>query len=500
MSSRSSGQFVRKVLLAVVPAALMLSSASPALANNKQESILQDDGVFGNTDLQAEGLTAANDLGVDTIHTLVGWDSLAPNSSSTTKPSGFNGADPGAYPAENWDHLDDLVRGAHDKGIDLILSPTGPTPRWASSCKASEVESGTPFNCKPSAKEYQAFFTAVAKRYTGKYSDENQGGGKLPKVSRFSIWNEPNIKGWIYPTSQNAKLYRDLVYAGVAGAAKGGQKRAQLYLGETAPLNNSLLFIQNLFCIDGKGKSLTGKAATKQGCKSGKKIKRLAVTGYAHHPYARGGGPPFKKGKKYDLTLADTAKLQNVLTLGGKAGAVKKGLPIYFSEFGVTTKPEDDKFGVSYDDQAEDINRGEQIAYDNKSVRSWVQYELNNDTVIGSTPGTDVRFQTGLRYIKDGVITEKPSFGAFRMPLYVTGKTTSARVWGGVKPGKAKDSVEIQAGKGGTFTTLKTVKLDKYGYINVKKVKIPSGSKVRLAWTNAGGTQLFSREAVVRKQ
>ena len=72
-----------------------------------------------------------------------------------------------------------------------------------------------PTVCGPNAKEYQAFFTAVVKRYNGKYSDENQGGGRLPKVDRFSVSNEPNLKSWLAAdqSRSTAGIYRDMVYA-----------------------------------------------------------------------------------------------------------------------------------------------------------------------------------------------------------------------------------------------------------------------------------------------
>jgi hypothetical protein len=66
----------------------------------------------------------------------------------------------------------------------------------------------------------------VVKRYNGRTRDENQGGGVLPKVDRFSVWNEPNLKGWIQPTSQNAKIYRSLIYAAERRACAPTASRA----------------------------------------------------------------------------------------------------------------------------------------------------------------------------------------------------------------------------------------------------------------------------------
>src|SRR3954470_14038298 len=227
-------EFVRKALLALAPAVLLLATASSASAGTTQETILQDDRLFGDPNLQIEALDTADSIGVDTIHSVVVWNRLAPRPTATKKPGGFNGANPGAYDAQKWDRFDTLVREADKRGVDLLLSPAGPAPIWASQCKKKATV------CDPSPKEYQAFFTAVVKRYNGRTKDENQGGDLLRKVDRFSVWNEPNLKAWIQPTNQNARIYRNLVYAAEKGVRAGKQARAQLLLGETAPLNSSL--------------------------------------------------------------------------------------------------------------------------------------------------------------------------------------------------------------------------------------------------------------------
>ena len=479
-------EFVRKALLALAPAVLLLATAGSAAASTKQETILQDDRLFGDPGQQAAALDTAKSLGVDTIHSVVVWNTLAPSPDAKKKPKGFNGADLGDYDATKWDRFDSLVREADARGIDLLLSPAGPGPLWASGCKKQNSV------CDPSPKEYQAFFTAVVKRYNGKTKDENQGGATLPKVDRFSVWNEPNLKSWIQPTNQNAAIYRDLVYAAGAALKKGKQPRAQLYLGELAPLNKSLPFYRQLFCIDAKGKNLTGKNATKAGCKSGRKIKRLPVTAIAHHPYSRGGEPPFKKKTANDMTLRDIDRLSTVAKQGAARGAVKRNLGIYITEFGIASTPPSEKFGVAPEVQAREINHSEFVAYLNKAIRSYCQFQLQDDTNIGQN-GDPVNFQTGL-VNRDG--SNKPAFAAFRMPIYVTKSGGGVRVWGGVRPG-AGDDVEIQTGSGGNFTTNKTVKVSKYGYID-QKISVSSG-EFRLRWTS-GGQEFFSRVAGIDKQ
>src|SRR3954453_22882312 len=107
----------------------------------------------------------------------IGRRGLPPIPVGKKKPRGFNAADPGDYDVEGWDRFDDLVRGTKARGMQVLMSPAGPIPRWASLCKSPGK-----FNvCRPNPKEYQLFMTAVAKRYSGRYKDENQRRGTLPK-------------------------------------------------------------------------------------------------------------------------------------------------------------------------------------------------------------------------------------------------------------------------------------------------------------------------------
>lgn len=487
-------EFVRRGLLALAPAVLMLAVAAPsATASSKQETILQDDRLFGDPNHQIEALDTAKSLGVDTIHSVITFHSLAPDPDGASKPRGFNAANPRDYPAESWDRFDTLVREAARRRIKLLFSPSTPVPRWASDCK--NARSSTV--CQPNAKEYQAFFTAIAKRYNGKYRDENQGGGRLPKVSRFSVSNEPNLSSWLTSASKKrstAGVYRNMIYAAERGLAKGGQRRAQLLIGELAPLK-SLPFYEALLCMDSKGRMLRGKNATKNGCKSGKRMKRLKASGVAHHPYARGGSSPFKRTKRIDITMGDIDRLQAAFNRGAKLGAVKRNLPVYITEFGVSSKPPSTRFGLSLPAQAREINRAEYNAWLSREVRSFAQFQLSDDTGIGREAGTDVVFQTGLRF-GDG--RPKPSLDAFRMPIYPIGKGKRVTVWGGVRPG-AKKRVAVQVGRGNSFRTVKTVKVNKYGYINTAIKKPGRRDLVRLLWIDRG-TEFTSREAKIEKR
>src|SRR5213078_4527683 len=129
---------------------------------------------------RATALDEMQRLGVTTIHALVVWSRLVPTRDAYTRPAGFDATDPSGY--VNWAAYDDLVRGAQARGIQVLFTPTGPAPQWASTCARNVKRRG---RCKPIPSEFGDFVRALATRYSGAYWD---GGQILPRVSRWSLW------------------------------------------------------------------------------------------------------------------------------------------------------------------------------------------------------------------------------------------------------------------------------------------------------------------------
>ena len=93
-----------------------------------------------------------------------------------------------AYPAANWGIYDAIVRDAKASGIQVYFLLTGGAPRWAN---GAGMPSGTHSQWKPNAVQFGAFAKAVGTRYNGRYKPKGQKSA-LPRVSFWSIWNEPN--------------------------------------------------------------------------------------------------------------------------------------------------------------------------------------------------------------------------------------------------------------------------------------------------------------------
>jgi hypothetical protein len=460
---------------------------------------------------QARALDQMAALGVDTVHTLISWRGLAPDSTATRAPRGVRLDDPRSYSADSWNPYDDMIRGALARGMQVLVTPTGPAPRWAEGCSASERERYNPGTCRPSSSKYGQFVEAIARRYNGRYADET-GEGRLPLVKRWSFWNEPNLNAWLSPQTQRVKgrtiqkgaaMYRSLVHAGTAGLRAGGHRRDQVLIGETAPIAGGskgaapVTFYRALFCVDSRGRKLKGSAASAIGCS---KPRRFAVNGIAHHPYTRGAGDPlYTKQSSSQITIAYTSRLKAVARQGERSKLVPRGISsrIYFTEFGVSSSPPGTRFSVPLEVQAEWINQADYMAYRDSAVRSVAQYGLEDDPSFGRDS-----FQTGICfYNQPNPCYPKPAYDAYRVPIYVLDRGRNVVIYGQARPATASQRrIEVQNRASGDapWQTVATVDLSTRGHF-LKTFPARPGSW-RLVWTPSVGTTYTSREAVARER
>lgn len=503
----------RRTVLAAAVSLLGLAlvlAPSPALASHAQESIFEDEGVIGssNLPLQAAGLGVLKGLGVNTVRVLVHWSSLAPSPGSSRRPR-FDETDPRRY--RGWARFDNLARIAPTLGLRLSFDPVGDIPRWA---QTAQCHSGSPVIdavCNPNASDYEQFVQAVGKRYSGSYPDPAQQGARLPKVDAWEIWNEPNQIGWLGPqfkvvghhlVQTTAATYRRLALHAISALYASGHRRDRILIADTAPLGKSYstrldrrntsptAFVENLLCLDGHLHRLRGRAAGEQGCQH---ISRLRVTGYAHHPYQQGAfyGPDHPVGAQ-DITVEHANRLERLLDAGARVGALPRALPVYYTEYGVASKPPN-PIGASLADQALFINQSDYIAYNDPRIAGVSQYALHDP------PGPHHIFNLGLRF---GDYSPKPAYGAYRLPIYVRRRGGNVVVWGQARPADHSQvqSVVIESDTGSGFQVAATaLTQNPDGTSNAESYftyVLPGGaSRYRLTWTAPDGTLLTSREA-----
>ena len=452
--------------------------AAPAHASHSQASVFQDDSslIFVSDSARNKRLNELKALGVDVIRVNIVWSSYAKAPKHKKKPRSFHPSDPAAY--TNLFVIDRLVAGAKARGMDVLLTPTVPGPAWASQCKKASVNRRRV--CKPSPSQYGTFVAALGRRY--------------PTVHRWSLMNEPNLSAWLQPQWQKVgkhqirrspTIYRNLVRSATASLKRTGHGGDQILLGETGPFGRtggkySLRsippgqFYRELFCLNGKGRKLTGRAAKIRGCKG---YKRLAVTGVAHHAYSRGAGnsPHARVSGGSDITLRYIKRLFKWLDRGARRGRVRHHLGVWITEYGFQTRPPDRFAGVGLKKAARWLNESDWMIWNRGRIKSTSQYLLRDERRLAA-------FQSGLRY-KNG--KAKPyMYPAYRLPIWPVATHRATRIWFQVRPvaNLGAQTATIQYKKKGAkkYRKLKSVRVSGHGF---KVVRTHVHAKLwRIAW------------------
>ncbi|MGI8573089.1 MAG: hypothetical protein ACR2L9_10770 [Solirubrobacteraceae bacterium] len=537
--ARTSPQQRRCLLAAVVPAALALAgcggshSATPAppVRHTPLVSIFEAQAQLfrdppGTLDLLRR-------LGANVVRIEVPWASLAPDPTSRTPPAHFRAGDPASYPAPGWAPYDAIVRAAQSRGIGVYLTLGPPPPLWAGGLGAPESSGRLAADWRPSTADFRAFVRAMGTRYSGSYTPPGQAT-PLPRVSFWSIWNEPNYGQDLAPQSTGHSaisvspgLYRGLLDAAWKALQRTGHGADTILIGEIAPRGTvggdlpgdfggmvPLRFVRALYCVGSAWRPLRGAAATVRGCPpdaaGSAEFARLHpalfdATGFAVHPYPHGLPPTVAttgvEGSADYADLPQLPKLEQLLDRAAKLYGAPKRLPLYSTEFGYKTTPPIPG-GVGPTTAAAYLNWAEYVSWADPRIRSYDQYLL-----VDPQPNAKSTFVTGLYYATGA---PKPSFFAYRMPIFLpTSSAPSGHeldVWGCVRPARfarlqtgAPQVVQIQFQAPGarSFATVRRVTLtDPYGYFDVP-VRFRGTGLVRLRWSYPDGTTIFSRSATV---
>ena len=396
-------------------ATIGLALAPAAQAGSTQLSVFQDDKllVLSEPSTRERTLDDLALLGVDTIHSIVFWNRVAPSPLERTRPQGFDGSDPAAYPPEQWDRYDGLVRGANARGMELILAPSSPLPYWASRCRGGSKIKRT---CRPDPTQFKRFVEALGKRYSGDYADENQGGGLLPRVSRWAVWNEPNQGGWLTPqcVRRNGRLlplspglYRGLVRAAIKAPARQRPWPATRSCS-ARPLRSAASPGPAIDAADGARRVPARRscASTARGARcAGHRAAALDCTGRFSKLAGHGDQPPPVHARRQPAAdragagptrsrSPRSARLKTILRQAARSAAASRaGLPIYYTEFGFQTNPPGhDLRRVARAARPQWLNQSDWIAWHDPQVKSVAQYELRDEADLAA-------FQTGLRFI-----------------------------------------------------------------------------------------------------
>ncbi len=522
---------MRRLLLALLLAALAAPASAQANTETMLSMMMDDDQLLYRGDDARDGaMRRMKDLGVDYVRVTVLWSVVAEHAKFDRRGKrrkGFRAENPATYPHANWDRYDRLVRTANVLGLGVYFNVTGPGPRWAHKKPPRRLRE-LARTYKPNAREFFKFTKAVGTRFSGTYSDENDGNAQIPRVSFWSIYNEPNQGGWLTPQYERRGsrvipwtpvMYRELFYYGRAALRQTGHEKDIMLAGETAPLGSGLQnpkspirpkkFIRELFCLNAAGRRYTGSAARARQCKTLSKIGDWNYTAWAHHPYTKELAPTKRDRHRDSITMANVAELSALLDqVGARTGHVSADRnPTMMTEFGYETDPPDPFSGVSLAEQAEYINVGDHLAYRDPMVLANTQFLLRDVDPVAGVPRSSKRawfgYQSGL-FFRDG--KPKPAGFAYLLPFTLTGSTTDASgnpatgMWGWLRflPNGTQTRVSLQfkpAGAADFATVGDPVPVtNAFGLFEAQRPGTAAGTW-RAAWINpANGQPVTSRE------
>jgi hypothetical protein len=375
---------MRLLPAALVAAFLVLLAPSFAAASPYARYGIQDDAwLTAGPGTLEERLDTLDRLGVEVVRYTLRWDQIA-----ARRPR--NARSP-VDPAYGWGSSDAILKGLRERGIAAMVTIYG-TPRWANRGRA-------PNWAPKSASTFRSFVHAAV--------------GRFPWVRHWLIWNEPNQRRWLRPTS--ARVYTQRLLNPAYAVIKSRKRGAKVGGGVTAPRGN----------VGG-----VSPVAWIRGMRAA----RARFDAYAHNPYPLRPGreTPFAGGCAHcaTITLADLERL-----LREVRRSFGRGKRIWLTEWGYQTNPPDRFVGVSPARQARYVADAALRVFRAPRVDFLIGFLVRDEP-------TPARWQSGLIWMSG---TAKPSYRAFMLPLAKSSRRgLRTVVWGQVRPRSGRQPYRLQ--------------------------------------------------------
>jgi Cellulase (glycosyl hydrolase family 5) len=311
---------VRRIVRLVIFLSVVAGMAAPtALAAERMWVGFHDDPSFRWVADRQARVTGAAEENASIIRLLVQWNLVA-----KTRPATPTDPFDATY---EFSDIDEAVQAAQENDQEVILTISG-TPRWANGGKNPNV-------MPTRVGDFTNFTRAIASRYSGRFEG-------YPFVRFWSVWNEPNLQLFLSPQfDSRGRSVAPANYAKLAAAAytgiKAGNPLAQIAIGETSARGSDKANGLRPTHSPGKFAELVAKANP-----------RLKFDAWSHHPYPfNPNSPPSQIVKWPNVSLASLPRLDASIKMWFK----RKSVPIWITEYGHQTRPED-SLGVPYATQA----------------------------------------------------------------------------------------------------------------------------------------------------
>jgi polysaccharide biosynthesis protein PslG len=404
---------VPRLLPLLAALAALLAAAPAATASPRVQYGIQDDAwlQYGAGSLESRVQTL-DDLGVDLVRFSIDWSRVE--------------ARRGAH---DWSGVDPVLNALRARGIRTVVTLYG-TPRWANGGRSS--------NWAPtSAASFAAFAASAARRY--------------PWVKDWLIWNEPNQRRWLRPTTPRTYVTKLLnpAYAAIKRVS-GGTRVAG---GVTAPRG-------------GYG------GVSPVDWIRGMRAARARLDAYAHHPYPINRTQTPWTGACGHCETITMASLERLLREVRNAwGGAKR---IWLTEYGYQTNPPDRLLGVSKAAQARYVGEAAWRVFKAPNVDMLVQYLYRDEPEVG-------RWQSGLVSVSGAAKPARRAFMVAAAQAYRSGRTTA--IWGHVRPGDGRQYYVLQQFRNGGWRTVNgAYRTTKNGFF-YRYVRAGKGSKLRVMHT-----------------
>jgi hypothetical protein len=378
------------------------------------------------------------------------WDNIAPSA----PPNIATSANPD-WAGYNWTTTDTAVRESVAAGFTPVFITTE-APTWAEGPGRPSQSVAPTGSWRPSPAAFQAFATALAKRYSGSFPDPLNPGAVLPRVRYWQGWNEPNLSLYLTPQWTGTKghyklvspaLYRGLLNAWYRGIKSVSSKNVVLTAG-TSPFGDApggsrvppALFVRELFC-------LRGRSALRHVRCAGSPVHFDIL---AHHPYPI--GPPRRHAPNPDdVVVPDWGRLKRPLrvALKDRTVAPHRAKPLWATELSWDSSPPDPT-GVPAHLQATYMEGAFSTMW-SQGVSAVIWYLMRDEAPVPSFATT---LQSGIYFRGDTIAqdTPKPSFTSFSFPFTAYIHKGKAQLWG-LAPAPGPVTVERQTSSG-SWTTL----------------------------------------------
>ena len=409
---------IQLAALAAVMSVALLAPVGAEASTHVQYGVQDDAWLLYGPEAPAKRIEILQQLGVDIVRLTLRWDAVAQSVPTDAR----NPNDP----AYHWDLYEPILQRLHAAHIGVLISLWG-TPPWANE--------GEQPNFMPSDTTSLASFAYAAST-------------KYPWITRWTIWNEPNVRLFLIPNSPS--LYVSRLLNPAYRALKSANPRNLVAGGVTSP-RKTPSGVSPIAWIRGMGAA------------------HALLDAYAQNPYpVRPHETPSSGGcwRCTEITMATLPKL--ITEVKRRFGTQTR---IWLTEYGYNSKPPSKWLGVSNTLQARYVSEAALRVY----LASHVDLLIN----------FLVRDEPDARKWTSGFLTSrgkpKPSFSAYALPFaQVSRHGMRTSVWGQVRPRSGRQPYRLQQFRDGHWQWVGGTRLTTPGGFLRRVVSVGRGSQLRI--------------------